>query len=222
MARILIVEDDELLGDGITTGLKQYGYTVDWVKDGLMAQHAISSEHFDGIILDIGLPKRTGLEILQTIRKDKVNTPVIILTARDSINDKVKGLDYGADDYLVKPFDLDELSARLRSIIRRSGGTGSPVIKIGNVEIDSAAHKVTVNGTLTILSRREFSLLHKLVEQPGRVITRDVLSQSIYGWGDDVDSNAIEVHIHNIRKKLGDNLNIRTIRGVGYIIENTE
>lgn len=214
--RILLVEDDPLLGDGTRAGLAHYGYTVDWLKDGLSACHAIKTEQFELIVLDLGLPKRSGLQVLQEIRANGITTPVLILTANDGIEDRVKGLDSGADDYLTKPFDLDELCARLRALQRRHAARAAPEIVYGSITLDPAGHSVTVGGTLIHLPRREFALLVKLLENAGHVISRENLTQSLYGWEEDVDSNAIEVHIHNLRKKLGGNF-IRTVRGVGYM-----
>ena len=218
--RVLLVEDDELLGDGVRAGLKQYGYTVDWVKNGSAAQHALQSEQFGSVVLDLGLPGRSGLEVLKSIRDQKIMVPVLILTARESSEDKVKGLDAGADDYLIKPFDLDELCARLRALQRRTAERATSVILYGRISIDPSAYSVSIDDERIILSRREFALLHKFLENVGKVISRDSLTQALYGWGDDVDSNALEVHVHNLRKKFGDLLPIRTIRGVGYIVEN--
>ena len=225
--RILLVEDDQLLGDGIVSGLKQYNYVVDWLTDGQAALQVLTKqhgkEHFDAVVLDLGLPNQSGMDILKAMRKQSNQTPVLILTARDSVQDKVMNLDLGADDYMVKPFDLKELAARLRLVIRRgsmgNAGTGLPKLRLGSVVVDTAAHKVFIDGTHTDFSRREFTLLSKLIEQSGRVVTREILSQTLYGWGDDVDSNAIEVHIHHIRKKIADGMQIKTIRGVGYIAE---
>lgn len=214
--RILLVEDDPLLGDGTRAGLAHYGYTVDWLKDGLAAIHALKSEQFDLIILDLGLPKRSGLQVLQDLRGFGVMTPVLILTASDGVENRVKGLDSGADDYLTKPFDLDELCARLRALQRRHAARAAPEITYGSLSLDPAAHAVTLGGTLVHLPRREFALLQKLLDNTGHVISRELLTQTLYGWGEDVDSNAIEVHVHNLRKKLGGNF-IRTIRGVGYM-----
>lgn len=216
--RILLVEDDELLGDGVRVGLIQYGYTVDWIKDGLTAQQAIVTESFDLVILDIGLPRRNGIEVLKAVRAKNLSLPVIILTARETIEDRVKGLDAGADDYLVKPFDLEELCARIRAMQRRSTSRAEPILTYGDITLDPASHSVFREGELMNVSRREFALLQKLLENSGRVISREQLTQTLYGWGDDVDSNALEVHIHNIRKKFGTNF-IRTIRGVGYMAE---
>lgn len=216
--RILVVEDDNLLGDGLKTGLSHYGYTVDWVKDGLSAQHAIRSEHFDLIVLDLGLPKLSGLTLLQQIRSEGITIPVIILTARETVEDRIKGLDSGADDYLVKPFDLDELCARIRALVRRSVGRADTVIHYRNLVLDPAAYLVTVDNEKVTLSRREFALLQKLLENEGQVLSRDQLMQTIYGWEEDIDSNTLEVHIHNLRKKLNADF-ILTVRGVGYLIE---
>lgn len=216
--RVLLVEDDLGLGDGIRSGLSQYGYAVDWLKDGQSALRFLKAETFDIIVLDLNLPKVSGLAVLHEIRSNGNSTPVLILTARDSIDDRVKGLDTGADDYLTKPFDLDELSARIRALQRRSSNRAQPIIIYRDVELDPAALMVKVNGKVINLSRREFALLQKLLENVGHVVSRELLSQCLYGWGDDVDSNTLEVHVHNLRKKLGVNF-IRTIRGVGYMAE---
>jgi len=217
--RVLLVEDDELLGDGVRNGLIQYGYTVDWVKDGQSAQQAIlSSESFDIIVLDIGLPKKSGLEVLKTMRSKNITTPVVLLTALETVEDQVKGLDAGADDYIVKPFDLDALCARMRALQRRRTSRADPILTYGAISLDPASHTVHVNDELINISRREFALLQKLLENAGRVLSREHLTSTLYGWGDDVDSNALEVHIHNLRKKFGTKL-IRTIRGVGYMVD---
>lgn len=217
--RLLLVEDDEQLGSGICSGLRQYGYTVDWLKDGQAALRFLKAEVFDIIILDINLPKLSGLRVLQEMRANGMTVPVLLLTARDSVEDRIKGLDSGADDYLTKPFDLDELSARIRALQRRSANNrAEPIIHYRNVTLDPAAFDVRVGTTSVPLSRREFALLQKLLENIGQVVSRDTLTQCLYGWGDDVDSNTLEVHVHNLRKKLGSNF-IRTIRGVGYMAE---
>jgi two-component system response regulator QseB len=219
--RVLLVEDDELLGDAVKTGLTQFGYLVEWLKDGDSARTVLRSEGFELIILDLGLPKLSGLALLQWIRNEGKNTPVIILTARDSIEDKVKGLDSGADDYLIKPFDLNELSARVRALVRRSQGRADTILYYKNITLDPAAHSVFVDDVMVNVPRREFSLLQKLLENAGQVLSREQLMQSIYSWDEDVDSNALEVHIHNLRKKLNANF-IRTIRGIGYMAEKNE
>lgn len=217
--RVLLVEDDELLGDGVRNGLMQYGYTVDWLKDGQSAQQALSStENFDIVVLDIGLPKKSGIEVLKYIRSRNLRTPVVILTARETVEDQVKGLDAGADDYIVKPFDLDVLCARMRTLQRRATSRAEPTLNYGSISLDPASHTVHVNDELINISRREFALLQKLLENAGRVLSREHLTSTLYGWGDDVDSNALEVHIHNLRKKFGTKL-IRTIRGVGYMVD---
>ncbi len=216
--RVLLVEDDELLGDGVRVGLKQFGYVVDWVKDGQSALQAILSETFDTIVLDLELPRRSGLEVLKSARSRNITTPVLILTARELVEDRVKGLDAGADDYLVKPFDLGELSARIRALQRRTAARAELIITYGDLSLDPAARTAFLKGEPVILSRREFALLHKLLENIGRVLSREQLTQTLYGWGDEIDSNALEVHIHNLRKKFGHQV-IRTIRGVGYVIE---
>lgn len=218
MMRLLLVEDDELLGDAVKAGLTQFGYVVDWVKDGESARSAIKLELFELIILDLNLPKLSGIKLLQAMRHDKNPTPVIILTAQETIDSKVTALDSGADDYLIKPFDLNELSARIRALIRRSQGRSDPVIQYKNIILNPAAHSVTLDNELINVPRREFSLLQKLLENSGHVLSREQLMQSIYGWDEDVDSNALEVHIHNLRKKLNANF-IRTIRGIGYMVD---
>ena len=220
--RILLIEDDQLLGDASVAGLKQHHYSVDWITDGEQALSVLQPSMqacFDAIIL-VGLPKKSGFEVLKVMRERGITTPTIILTARNSIQDKVNHLDLGADDYLTKPFDLAELCARLRSITRRNDQQQTCAKRtLGDVIIDQAAHKVFVHNEQINFSRREFTLLSKLIEQNGRVVTRDILSQALYGWGDDIDSNAIEVHIHHIRKKVGTALSIKTVRGIGYIVE---
>lgn len=216
--RILLVEDDYQLGDAVKTGLMQLNYVVDWLRDGESARSAVRSESFEAIILDLGLPKLSGLAFLQSIRQDGNTTPVIILTARDSVEDRIKGLDSGADDYLTKPFDLNELGARVRALVRRSTGRADSVMQYKHIALDPAAHAVFAHQVSVNVPRREFALLQKLLENVGQVLSREQLMQSIYGWEEEVDSNALEVHIHNLRKKLDINF-IRTIRGVGYMIE---
>lgn len=219
--KILLAEDDRLLGEGIVTGLKQHKYGVSWLTDGQSVLNTLSDatkNSYDAVILDLGLPKKSGLEILKTLRDMNNNVPVIILTARDTIQDKVQGLDTGADVFITKPFDLAELCAHLRAISKRKQQeTSNPTLSLGDVVIDTAAHEIKVSGDVVKFSRREFTLISKLIQQSGRVVTRDVLSQALYGWGDDVDSNAIEVHVHHIRKKISNAMFIKTIRGIGYI-----
>jgi two-component system OmpR family response regulator/two-component system response regulator QseB len=216
--RILLVEDDPELGDGLTIGLRQAGFAVDWVKDGNSADRALQSETFDLVVLDLGLPRLSGMEVLSRARSRRQTLPVLILTARDATGDKVSGLDAGADDYLVKPVDLDELAARIRALTRRSAGRAAPLLTRGDLALDPAAHSVTLAGAPVELSSREFSLLQMLLENAGRVLSRSQLEQSVYGWRDEPDSNALEVHIHHLRRKLGADL-IRTLRGIGYLLE---
>jgi two-component system, OmpR family, response regulator QseB len=217
--RILLVEDNLVLGDGVASGLRKHNYTVDWVKDGEAALQAVLNEKFEVIVLDIGLPIHDGVEILKTMRAKKINTPVLLLTALDEMDSKILGLDSGADDYLTKPFDLEELCARIRALQRRGGAERTdPVLKFKDITIDLASRAVHKAGVRIELSRREFVLLHLLLSNLGKIITRENLTQSLYGWNEDVDSNALEVHIHNIRKKFGSDL-ITTVRGVGYIVD---
>lgn len=218
--RLLLVEDDHLLGTGIETGLKQQDYSVNWLQDGEAAVFSIIHEHYDAVVLDLGLPKKHGIDVLKEIRAKGCVVPVLILTAMDAIEDRVAGLDTGADDYLTKPFDLDELYARIRALIRRAGGRAQPNITYGCYQLDPAAHQVTRDGQLIDLSRREFAVLLELMENRGRVLSRSRLEEGLYGLGEEVESNAVEVHVHHIRKKLDANI-IKTVRGVGYMIEKT-
>jgi len=215
--RVLVIEDDRLLGDGIQKGLAQAGFAVDWVQDGSQGEAALKAEHFAAVVLDLGLPKLSGLDLLRQLRAQGNPVPVLILTARDAIEDRVKGLDSGADDYVVKPFDLDELAARLRALTRRQGGEASAALRINELELDPARHEVTFRGQPVELTAREFSLLQELMLNAGRVLSREQLEQSLYAWGDEVESNAIEVHVHHLRRKLAPEL-VRTIRGVGYMM----
>lgn len=216
--RLLLVEDDTLLGDGIRTGLAQEGYAVDWVEDGNAAELALKTSEYEILVLDLGLPKYSGLEVLKKLRAEGYDIPVLILTARDTVQDRVLGLDSGADDYLTKPFDLDELSARIRALLRRRGGRSTPVIEHKDITVDPASHVVMLNGEAVDISPREFTILQLLLENRGKVLSRSRLEEGLYAWNDEVESNTVEVHIHHLRKKLGTDL-IRTIRGVGYIID---
>jgi len=216
--RILLVEDDALLGDGICVGLTQAGFTVDWVKDGKAGLAAVSAGWHELVILDLGLPGISGQELLSSLRKDGHDIPVLILTARDTVDQRVAGLDAGADDYMTKPFDLDELSARLRALLRRRSGRTAPLLTHGDIVLDPAAHATTFHGEAVNLSHREFSMLQLLLESAGRVLSRQHFEENLYGWDEEIESNAIEVHIHHLRKKLGSDL-IRTVRGVGYTID---
>jgi two-component system response regulator QseB len=215
--RLLLIEDDTILGDGIQAGLMHANYAVDWVTDGEAGEHALQVETYDALILDLSLPKKDGLKLLQELRARGDTLPVLILTARDTINDKVLGLDTGADDYLVKPFDLDELMARLRALIRRQHGRTISYLEYDNLCLEPAAQTLTQNGQPIILSHREFAILQTLLENVGKIISRTQLEDSLYGWDDMIESNAVEVHIHHLRKKLGKEM-IRTVRGMGYMI----
>jgi DNA-binding response OmpR family regulator len=215
--RLLLVEDDPQLGDGLTVGLRQAGFAVDWVKDGLAADQALATEIFDLLVLDLGLPKLEGMEVLKRVRARGQTLPALILTARDATADKIAGLDSGADDYLVKPIDLDELAARIRALVRRAAGRAEPMLRHGPVTLEPASRRVTVADAVVELSAREFAVLHALMDNAGRVMSRAQLESSIYGWRDEPDSNALEVHIHHLRKKLGTDF-IKTLRGVGYMI----
>jgi two-component system OmpR family response regulator/two-component system response regulator QseB len=215
--RILVVEDDPLLGDGIQAGLAQAGFSVDWVKDGVAGEVALKTAFHAAVVLDLGLPRLAGLELLRRMRAGGNKTPVLILTARDAIEDRIKGLDSGADDYVVKPFDLHELAARLRALIRRSAGLAAPRLRVGGIELDPAARRVEFKGTPVELPAREYALLHALMLAAGRVLTREQLTESLYAWGEEVESNAIDVHIHHLRRKLSPGV-IRTVRGVGYVM----
>jgi len=219
--RILLAEDDPLLGDGLQTGLRQLGYTVDWVRDGEAAEHSLASEELDALVLDLGLPRQDGLTVLHKLRRSGSDLPVLVLTARDTVSDRIQGLDSGADDYLVKPFDLLEVGARLRAITRRRKGRAEPIIKYRELTLDPAARSVTRNGEPVALGGSEFVLLEALLTHAGRIQTRERLEQLLYGWEEGVESNAIEVYIHHLRKKLGKEL-IRTVRGVGYSIPKAD
>ncbi|AVR90232.1 MULTISPECIES: response regulator transcription factor [Thauera] len=216
--RILLVEDDAALGQGIRVALKPEAYTVDWVQDGDSALHALRHESFDLAILDLGLPRVDGLEVLRRLRAAANPVPVLVLTARDATADRIAGLDAGADDYLVKPFDVDELKARLRALLRRSFNRPQPVLEYRGIHLDPVNQQVSYRGQAVALQRKEFLLLHELLAQPGRVLTRDRLQQVLYGWDEEAESNALEVHIHHLRRKLFPEL-IRTVRGVGYLVD---
>jgi two-component system OmpR family response regulator/two-component system response regulator QseB len=215
--RILLVEDDALLGDGVKAGLVQAGFSVDWVRDGVAADLSLKGTPYAAVVLDLGLPRLSGLDLLRRARSAGDKTPVLILTARDAIEDRIKGLDSGADDYVVKPFDLHELAARLRALTRRAGGEAAPVLSVGDVELDPAAHRATYYGKPVELPAREFAVLHAFMLNAGRVLTRTQLAERLYAWGEEIESNAIDVHIHQLRRKLAPEL-IRTVRGVGYLM----
>ncbi|PLX63596.1 response regulator [Sedimenticola selenatireducens] len=215
--RVLLVEDDQLLGDGLSVGLEQMGYTVDWITDGNQAEAALQDNALDLVILDISLPGQDGLTLLRRIRQQNNPIPVLLLTARDSLNDRVLGLDSGADDYLPKPFDLEELAARLRAISRRRAGRGSPLLRHGAITLDPAGRTVHLNDQPVTCTSREYAILEALLIHSGQVLSRQRLEEALYGWDDGVESNAIEVYIHHLRKKLGKST-IQTIRGMGYKI----
>ena len=219
--RILLAEDDALLGDGLRAGLRQQGFLVDWVRDGVAAERELTAGDYQAAVLDLGLPLKDGLEVLQALRTRKIATPVLILTARDAVPDRIRGLDLGADDYVVKPVDLHELGARLRSQVRRAHGKVLSNLQCGGVTLDPAARLVYLEGAEVALSTREFDLLHALMLGVGRVLSREQLEQQLYSWGYEVDSNAIEVHIHHLRRKLGPAV-IQTVRGVGYTLQRSQ
>jgi two-component system response regulator QseB len=217
--RILLVEDDPMIGKTLSTALQQDGYTVDWVKDGQAAKLALDTAAgaYGLVLLDLGLPRKSGLELLKEVRRAGNKVRVLIITARDAVPDRVAGLDAGADDYLVKPFSLDELGARMRALLRRDVAREDNVLRNGDLALDPAARTVTRSGSLVDLSAREFGLLAALLERPGTALSKAQLEERLYGWGEEVESNTVEVHVHNLRKKLGADV-IRTIRGVGYVI----
>ncbi|GAB2898316.1 response regulator [Paraburkholderia jirisanensis] len=219
--RLLLVEDDEMIGETVVEAMRRAGYATDWARDGRAAVLSLGNGVYDLVLLDLSLPKADGIDVLKTWRNAGGDAPVIILTARDAIEDRVRGLDAGADDYLVKPFDLDELAARVRALSRRRAGRTQPVFTHGELKLDPAAHEVTMNGTPVALIPREFALLHALIETPTRVFTRAELEEKLYGWGEEVGSNTIEVHVHSVRRKLGAD-QIVTVRGVGYRLKRHE
>ncbi len=219
--RLLVVEDDPVIGDGIVQALGMEDYAVDWVEDVESAQTALETNEYELLVLDIGLPDGSGLDVLKTMRDAKNDTPVLILTAYDDISFKVKGLDSGADDYLIKPFKLEELLARLRALRRRAGGRASPVLEVGNVTLDPSAQKVTKGGEVINVGPKEFAILHALMEKPEKVLSKAQLEDSLYGWDMEIESNTIEVHIHGLRKKLGKDF-IETLRHVGYRIGKSD
>lgn len=215
--RIFLAEDDPELGDGLYAALKIAGYAVDWVRDGEHARQALRDQAYAVCILDLGLPRVDGLSILKALRAREDRTPVLILTARDASSDRVGGLDAGADDYLVKPFDLPELLARVRALARRAGGSAAPTLVQGRIVLDPTSKRVTRDGAPVALSAREYALLHDLLANQGHIRTKTELEEGLYAWGDEVESNTVEVYVHHLRKKLGADL-IRTIRGQGYVI----
>ncbi len=216
--RILLAEDDLLLGDGLQAGLRQQGFQVDWVHDGVAAERELRAQPYAAAVLDLGLPRMDGMDVLASVRRHGVTLPVLVLTARDELAQRVRGLDMGADDYVVKPVDLTELAARLRALVRRAHGQAQELLQARGMVLDPAARSVQQHGMPVSLSTREYDLLHAMMLNAGRVLTREQLEQQLYSWGQEVDSNAVEVHIHHLRRKLGTGL-IDTVRGVGYILQ---
>ena len=216
--RVLVVEDDPMIGEAVVAGLAADGYAVDWVRDGRAAELSLSTHAYSLVLLDIGLPARSGLDVLTSMRARKHDVPVLIITARDTVADRIAGLDAGADDYLVKPFDLDELSARTRALLRRAAGRAQPLVERGPLTLNPATREVRLNERPVDVSAREFALLLALAERAGSVVSRSQLEEKLYGWNEPVGSNAIEVHIHNLRRKLGESM-IRNVRGLGYTLE---
>lgn len=216
--RILLAEDDTLLGDGLQSGLRQLGFQVDWVRDGMAAERELRAQVYDAAVLDLGLPRKDGLEVLAGIRRAGFLTPVLVLTARDAVPDRIRGLDVGADDYVVKPVDMQELAARLRALVRRAHGQPQECLRAQDVVLDPAARSVHQAGQPVTLSTREFDLLQALMLSANRVLSREQLEQQLYSWGKEVESNAVEVHVHNLRRKLGSAL-VHTVRGVGYMLQ---
>jgi len=213
--RLLLVEDDEMIGDAVRKGLRDESAAVDWVQSVRHAELALAGAPYDAVLLDLGLPGGDGLGLLRALRARRDDVPVLILTARDSVSDRVAGLDAGADDYLVKPFALDELAARVRALVRRRAGRVDPRLRHGDLVVDPATREVTLGGEPVSLSAREYAVLLALMERPAAVLSRAQLEERVYGWGEEVGSNAVEVHVHALRRKLGAQA-IRTIRGVGY------
>ncbi len=216
--RILLVEDDPMIGEAVCVALKDAAYAVDWVKDGATAGSVLENREHQALLLDLGLPKRDGLEVLRRLRQQGNTIPVIVMTARDGVGERIKGLDFGADDYLVKPFDVDELLARLRAVVRRQGGQAASVLSNGELSLDPATREARCGDAVELLSAREFSLLHALLLRPGTILGRSELEERIYGWNEEVESNAVDFLIHGVRKKLGANV-IKNVRGAGWMVE---
>jgi two-component system response regulator QseB len=215
--RVLLVEDDAMIGASVQKGLRQDAFSVDWVRDARSAETAVAAHTYDVVLLDLGLPGKSGTEMLKSLRRAGSDIPVLIITARDAVSDRVAGLNSGADDYIVKPFDLDELAARIRAVLRRRAGRADSVMRAGDVTLDPASHRVTLRGKDLVLSARELAVLEALLHRRGAILSRSQLEERIYGWGEEVGSNAVEVYIHALRKKLGADF-IKTVRGVGYVV----
>jgi DNA-binding response OmpR family regulator len=215
--RVLLVEDDHMIGEAVLAALRAQHYATDWVRDGRMAEAALAAEEYDLIVLDLGLPKQDGLSVLRGVRGRGVCTPVLVVTARDAVADRIAGLDAGADDYVLKPFDVDELLARMRALIRRSAGRAEPLYRHKGVTLDPATHEAAVDGQPVTLSSREWAVLEPMLLRPGVVFSRRQLEEKLYGWKEDISSNAVEVYIHGLRRKLGADL-IHTVRGLGYVV----
>jgi DNA-binding response OmpR family regulator len=215
--RLMLVEDDRMIGESLRKALRQSGFAVDWVRDGRAAEASIASERFDLVLLDLGLPQRDGMTVLEAMRARGDRTPVIVVTARDALASRVRGLDAGADDYIVKPFELDELLARIRAVVRREAGRAEPALEVGAVTLDPATRQVKQGGVPVALSAREYAVLEALMLRPGAILSRAQLEDRLYGWGEELESNAISVYVHQLRRKLGDGF-IHTVRGVGYYV----
>lgn len=216
--KILLVEDDYMIGQAVSVALKDAAYAVDWVRDGDTAWRTLTSGEYQAMLLDLGLPKRDGMEVLRLLRQSGSKIPVIVITARDGVEHRIDGLDLGADDYLTKPFNINELLARLRAVVRRQSGQASPLLTNGKVTLDPATHQAVCGETTVILSGREFTLLHALLLHPGRILSRAQLEEHLYGWNEEVESNAVDFLIHGVRKKLGAT-NIKNVRGAGWMVE---
>jgi DNA-binding response OmpR family regulator len=215
--KLLLVEDDAMIGRALLDALRGEGYAVNWVRDGAAADATLASEPYDLVVLDLGLPRRDGLEVLRGMRARANPVPVLVATARDAVGDRIAGLDAGADDYIVKPFDIDELQARIRALIRRSAGRAAPLISHKGVTLNPATREASLNGESVALSAREWAVLEPMLQRPGAVFSRAQLEEKLYGWKDEVSSNAVEVYIHGLRKKLGTDV-IKTVRGLGYVV----
>lgn len=215
--KLLLIEDDHMIGESLAQALKGTGYTVDWVRDGELAEESLHTASYNLVLLDLGLPRQSGLEVLKSLRKRRSNAPVLIITARDAVSDRVEGLNLGADDYLIKPFAIEEVEARIRALLRRQAGTANPMLEAGTLTLNPQTKELAYGDKTLLLSAREYALMHTLMESPGRVLSRPELEERLYGWNEEVSSNAVEVLIHGLRKKMGQDI-IRNIRGLGYMV----